>query len=186
MECVVSSPEEYYSVRMAAFIQSECRLPRNQWIYRIIDNNLKHTDERVFLDDPAWCLCLDKHCGDDVRYLVVFKDTALKTIRDLRREHVPMLAEVEARVRAWLREQGQHGDEAHFALYFHYMPSVFQLHLHVREHGACRRHIRIQPLAVVCENLEACSTHYKDALILSKYCKTLQRAETHTKLALGL
>jgi hypothetical protein len=61
MECVVSAPCEYYSLRMRAFIENECRLPRNQWIYKIIDSKLQDTDEKVFLDHPQWCLCLDKH-----------------------------------------------------------------------------------------------------------------------------
>jgi hypothetical protein len=46
---------------MRAFIENECRLPRNQWIYKIIESDLEDTDERVFLDRPEWCLCLDKH-----------------------------------------------------------------------------------------------------------------------------
>ena len=61
MECVVSAPCEYYSLRMRAFIENECRLPRNQWIYKIIESKLQDTDEQVFLDRPQWCLCLDKH-----------------------------------------------------------------------------------------------------------------------------
>ena len=60
MEWVVCSPGEYYSPRMKAFINEECRLPRNQWIYHIIQNNVKHTDERIFLNSTVWCLCLDK------------------------------------------------------------------------------------------------------------------------------
>ena len=61
MEWVICSPDEYYSFRMTQFIQSECRLPRNQWIYNIIQNNVQDAGERVFIDTPAWCLCLDKH-----------------------------------------------------------------------------------------------------------------------------
>jgi hypothetical protein len=61
MEYVLSSDDEYYSKRMTEFIDSECKLPRNQWIYKIIDNDLEDTDECVFLDCAAWCLCLDKH-----------------------------------------------------------------------------------------------------------------------------
>ena len=61
MEYVLSSDDEYYSKRMTEFIDNECKLPRNQWIYKIIDNDLEDTDECVFLDCAAWCLCLDKH-----------------------------------------------------------------------------------------------------------------------------
>ena len=61
MECVICSPWEYYSPRMREFIHAECRLPRNQWIYHIIQNNVRDPDERIFLNCDAWCLCLDKH-----------------------------------------------------------------------------------------------------------------------------
>ena len=61
MEYVLSSDDEYYSKHMTEFIDNECRLPRNQWIYKIIDNDLDDTDECVYLDCAAWCLCLDKH-----------------------------------------------------------------------------------------------------------------------------
>ena len=61
MEFVICSPEEYYSSRMKHFIYNECRLPRNQWIYNIIKNNLHDAGERIFINNSAWCLCLDKH-----------------------------------------------------------------------------------------------------------------------------
>jgi hypothetical protein len=46
---------------MWAFIDNECKMARNQWIYRIIDSDLEDSDECVFLDYSQWCLCLDKH-----------------------------------------------------------------------------------------------------------------------------
>jgi hypothetical protein len=39
--------------------------------------------------------------GEDERYLVIFRNTALKTIRDLTQEHVAMLQDVQDRVGAW-------------------------------------------------------------------------------------
>jgi hypothetical protein len=182
MECVVSAPCEYYSSRMRAFIENECRLPRNQWIYKIIESDIEDTDERVFLDRPEWCLCLDKHSGTDVRYLVVFKDTTLKTIRDLTQHHVPLLEDIKAQVLAWLRLQNKDT----FHMYFHYMPSIFQLHMHVREKTFFRRHIRIQPLHNVVQNLLQNPAHYHDALIITKFCKTLQKSESHKMIGINI
>lgn len=182
MECVVSCPCEFYSSRMQAFIENECRLPRNQWIYKIIQGDLENTDERVFIDRPEWCLCLDKHSGTDVRYLVVFKDTTLKTIRNLAQHHVQMLEDIRAQVLAWLNLQGKEK----YNLYFHYMPSIFQLHMHVREKTFFRRHIRIQPLRNVIENLRKDTNHYSNALILTKHCKTIQKSETHKIVGLNI
>lgn len=112
----------------------------------------------------------------------MFKDTALKTIRDLCQEHFPLLGEIKTRVEAWLRERQKSG----FCMYFHYVPSVFQLHLHVREKISCRKHIRIQPLQNVINNMTKTPTYYKDALIITKYCKTLQKAETHRKIEINI
>ena len=153
----------------------------------------------------GWCLCLDKHryarsrraaapprCGTlnsacsrsgcDVRYLVVFKDTALRTIRDLRQHHLPLLREINTRVRAWLRETQQ----GCFGMYFHFLPSVFQLHLHVRDKSFSRKHVRMQPLQNVMGNLAKTSMYYKDALIMTKYCKMFQKAETHRKMDINI
>lgn len=112
----------------------------------------------------------------------MFKDTTLKTIRDLRPKHLPLLDEIKTRVQAWLCERQKSG----FCMYFHYMPSVFQLHLHVREKSSCRKHIRIQPLQNVMNNMTKTPTYYKDALIMTKFCKTLQKAETHRKIEINI
>jgi hypothetical protein len=120
--------------------------------------------------------------GDDQRYLVIFKDTALKTIRDLAQTHVPMLEHVRRAVRAWLA----HHDPGDYVMYFHFMPSVFQLHLHVRRSTCCRTHVRIQPIQNVIANLRKTPDHYQNALILTKFCKKLQKAETHTKIDLNI
>ena len=66
MEWVICSPCEYYSPRMKAFISEECRLPRNQWIYHIIQNNVKHTDERIFLTAPRGA-CVSTSTGAHAR-----------------------------------------------------------------------------------------------------------------------
>ena len=120
--------------------------------------------------------------GCDVRYLVVFKDTALRTIRDLRQHHLPLLHEINTRVRAWLRETQQ----GCFGMYFHFLPSVFQLHLHVRDKSFSRKHVRMQPLQNVMGNLAKTSMYYKDELIMTKYCKMFQKAETHRKMDINI
>ena len=57
-------------------------------------------DEVVMTETAQWLLCLYKHPGEDTRYLVVFRELTLKTIRDLRGSHVLMLLEMLASVRA--------------------------------------------------------------------------------------
>ena len=64
-------------------------------------------------------------------------------------------------------------------MFFHYMPSVFQLHLHVTAKAQYINMSRAHFLLRVAKNLQRNSTHYAEALILTSSCRTLRRAETH-------
>ena len=90
-----------------------------------------------------------------------------------------MLFEMERDVKLWLNK---HASEENWEFYFHYMPSVFQLHLHVNTIRAMRNPDRIQPLHVVIQHLKKNSEHYKDALILTRMCKTVKRMQSHKKI----
>ncbi len=177
MDMVVCSPNDFYKSKMNKFITRQCNDISSQWIYQIIDNKLKDTDEVVFHNTPEWVLCLDKHVGQDTRFLIIFKDRSLHTIRDLRQTHVRMLHEIDAFLVQWLG-----AERSKYSFYFHYMPSVFQLHLHITTVYSTRNTVRMQPLHVVIRNIEQDSLYYHKALIYTKYCKTLKKAETHAKI----
>lgn len=178
---VICSPEEYYSDNMLHYITQQCNDASHRWIHQIIDNNLKGSNEKVYYRTSQWCLCEDKHSGSDTRYLIVFSDKSLHTIRDLRQKHVIMLREIKEYVTAWLGTQ-----KNLFKMYFHYFPSTMQLHLHINTVHATRNYQRIQPIDTVIRNLERDSLYYSNALILTRLCKTLKRAETHKKISLHI
>jgi hypothetical protein len=182
MHAVICSDADYESVAFQKFMQSERAAGYSQWIFDLIENRFHKNNEKVFIDGPAWCLCADKHNGHDARYLVVFKDKSLKTLRDLRSTHLGLLEEIQATVLAWLKRR--HPQQ--YCMYFHYMPSVFQLHLHV---NSCAQYInrhRAHFLATVMRNLRRESEHYARALILTKMCKTLKKAETHETVKVAI
>jgi hypothetical protein len=182
MQDVVCSLEEYYSVKFQRFILKECSGVHNRWIYDIIHNSFAANRKQIFIQEEEWCLCADQHNGNDTRFLVVFKDTTLLTMLELRSSHVPLLRELRSRVRAWL--VSQHMPQSFF--YFHYMPSVFQLHLHV---VCSRQHMnrnRAQCLSTVIRNLERDSLHYTKAMMLTIMCRTLRRSETHTTVQVAI
>ena len=120
--------------------------------------------ETVFHDTPEWLLARDLHRGPDNRYLVVFRDTQPFCIRDLRARHVGMLRGLLAFIREWLREQ-EPLLHAKYHMYFHYMPSVFQLHMHVSMRKAPDS-LRAQDVLHVIRNLRLSDTWYHNALIL--------------------
>ena len=178
MEKVICCPEDYYGTTFSKFIDNEMRADKNNWIYDIIKSGSLSRQEQVFIDCKDWCLCVDKHHGHDLRYLVIFKDRNLKTIRDLRQCHLIMLQEVYDTVSAWLKSRHKHK----YYMYFHYMPSVFQLHLHVNSNV---QHIDwdcAHLMNTVTANLHKDSQYYAKALIMTKMCKTIRSANAHIKL----
>ena len=177
-EVVVCSPEDYQ--RMSNFIQGECVDVNNRWIYQIIDKQWHYLDEDVFLDTEHWVMVKNKYhaSATDFRLLIIFKDKSLKTIRELRGKHVPLLKQISASVTHFM----QCNNVEDFFMYFHYLPSVFQLHLHVHANSTyvqkiSKQNDRIHPLHTVVHNLQCNSEHYAQALILTKSCKMRHRAE---------
>lgn len=178
MDKVICSPEDYYGHPFSKFVAHELRADKNKWIYDIIKTGVLSKHEQVFIDRAEWCLCVDKHHGHDLRYLVVFKNESLKTLRDLRECHIALLQEVYATVHSWL--QSKHKNK--YYMYFHYMPSVFQLHLHVNANVQHINWDRAHLLSTVTSNLRKDSEYYAKALILTKMCKTIRSANVHSKL----
>ena len=170
----VCSPTDYG--KMSTFVGLECGDANNRWIYQIIDKQWDALDEQVCLDKEDWVMVKNKQHNQDLRFLVIFKDKGLKTIRELRREHVSLLQDIQTDVTAYMQEHGYEN----FMMYFHYLPSVFQLHLHVNAQNTVfnsKPNDRIQPLQSVVRNLQHNSEHYAHALILTKHCKIRHRAE---------
>ena len=157
----ICSPETYYDGAFQKLLAENRR--QNQWIFDLMTIP-DCPGETVFHDTPEWLLARDLHRGPDNRYLVVFRDTQLYCIRDLRARHVGMLRGLLAFIREWLREQ-EPLLHAKYHMYFHYMPSVFQLHMHVSMRKAPDS-LRAQDVLHVIRNLRLSDTWYHDALIL--------------------
>jgi hypothetical protein len=175
MQDVICSPEIYYAQLFQDFLHTERNSIASKWIFDIIDNTFAPKREQIFMQTEKWCLCADQHHGHDTRYLVIFKDVQLWTIRDLRDHHVELLVDVRDRVTDWLRTK----HKKNFHMFFHYMPSVFQLHLHVTSKAQYINMNRAHFLSWVIKNLKKNSHHYTQALLLTSSCRTIKRAETH-------
>ena len=172
---VICDTEAYHSAKVQKFMQQDRK--EKAWIFNILKADI--AGETVYIRTAHWILCLDKHYGTDVRYLVIFKDKSLRTIRDLRKNHIPMLLTMYKQVKEWLQHHASTDD---WEFYFHYMPSVFQLHLHVNTNRAMRNPDRIQPFNVVLKNVQQNEHYYSEALILTKMCKTVKRMQSHKKI----
>jgi hypothetical protein len=160
---------------MQEFIRKRCKDEDKQWIYRIFEDEPVDINEVVYIREPEWLLCKDIHQGTDFRMLVVFRDLTLKTLRDLRVEHVPLLTQIAQQVRAWLSMRFNEKQAARYQIYFHYMPSVYQLHAHVCMPGAFYNCMRSHKLAHVIRNLTTDSLWYQSALIMFSVNKTIRQ-----------
>lgn len=159
----ICCPTQFFCEEFARKIEANRVHENQQWIFNLIEGHGAKT-ERVFVNEDDWMLVQgSSYNPSDIRYLVIFKDTTLRTIRDLRQKHLPMLRRARQGVLSFLRSQKLKEDD--FKMYFHYLPSVFQLHLHVCS-AASNDSIRTQHLACVVRNIEECDTWYRDALIL--------------------
>jgi len=109
----ICSPEHYASEEVQLYIRHKLRERDKQWIYELIKYACNgvvtmRNHETVHIDTDAWMLCRDVHPGRDTRYLVVFKDRRLLTVRDLDGSHVGMLTDMQDRVSLFMRQH--HGD----------------------------------------------------------------------------
>ena len=120
-DLAICSPDLYYTPRMQKYIYQKCQEPDKKWIYRIIQGKPCSSKEVVYIDNSDWMLCKDIHPGPDTRYLIVFKNLELKTIRDLRQEHVCLLINVKQETEKFLCMQ--HGKHAvKFQFFFTTLP----------------------------------------------------------------
>jgi hypothetical protein len=96
----------------------------------------------------------------------------------LREIHLHLLIDIRQTLHEWLRVQYP-AKYKMFSVFFHYMPSVFQLHLHVNVKSQYINTQRAHHLSRVNRNIERNSEYYVQTLILTKMCKTLKQSQTH-------
>jgi hypothetical protein len=174
-DIALCAPDIYYDTEMQDFICRRCEDEDKQWIYRIIANPpVQDENEVVYIREPEWVLCKDIHQGADFRMLVLFCDRQLQTLRDLRGKHINLLLDMERKVREWLCTQMHAKQASKYMIYFHYMPSVYQLHAHVSVPGGFYNRDRSHKLAHVVRNLTKDSLWYQNALIMFSVNKTMR------------
>jgi diadenosine tetraphosphate (Ap4A) HIT family hydrolase len=107
-------------IRLKSFIDTE--IGKKQWPYKVISGESE--SERVLVNEDEFMILPDSEHNDPGHLLVLFKDVKLTCLRELRGEHVALLQKVQERVKALSNSDCK-------MMYFHYPPSVWQLHLHV-------------------------------------------------------
>ena len=164
----ICCPQDYNSDITQSKIAKYISLASHQWIY-----NLEcQPNEEIFINNNEWLLAKDRHPGADERYLIIYKDISLKTIRDLRQNHIQLLRDSYVQSLSYLKSNNLTNDD-NILVFFHYYPSVFQLHAHITFTRFTRNQDRIHEFKHIIRNLRHCTHWYRDALILTRTSKIL-------------
>lgn len=185
------TPTMHASSSVTGFIQQEVTRPNKQWITHIIDGRqessevIRRTDDFVLLPDTER---MNRWRGSKrtLNWLAIAHDKRLRTLRDLRGEHLPMLKEMlETCLRVVESETNIRAEQV--MAYVHYPPSVYQLHVHFSfPYGQyCHRDtFRVHNLATVINNLEIDPDYYaKATLFMALYPSTPHFAAMEAALA---
>ena len=101
-------------------------------------------------------------CFQCFHWLAVATDTNLRTLRDLRGCHAPMLRSLYTQACQRIQEETGVSQQQVMA-YIHYPPSVYQLHVHFKHlaaPGASHDTLRVHPLQTILNNLEIDPEYY--------------------------
>ncbi|KAG2485721.1 hypothetical protein HYH03_015605 [Edaphochlamys debaryana] len=86
----------------------------------------------LYIDEQVVLILKDRFPKALYHALAVARDPALRSIADLRPEHLPLLAHMREVAVAWVRqEKAKDPGAVAFKLGFHAVPSMAQLHMHV-------------------------------------------------------
>lgn len=138
---IVETPHMYDTVTRP-WIQS---LPpsKTQWVHNILNGvseqeSVLYRDDDpqrgfVLLPDMKW----DRKTLSSLYMVALVRDASLTNMRDLTREHVPMLKEIQrvgariAHEKFGLALPSADGSASPLRCYLHYMPTYFHLHVHL-------------------------------------------------------
>lgn len=151
-----------HAERLSVYISRQLRDPSKKWVYDIINGRCE-TEKCIYEDTDITIVPDIDHY--DVKFLALFKDISLHTIRNLDASHIEMLKRVNRVCRELAFKRFGSTDE-NTMCYFHYLPSVFQLHLHVSSsNNMTLDAYRVHPIENVISNLCIDSDYYRKASI---------------------
>mmetsp|Transcript_24982 Transcript_24982/g.61922 ORF Transcript_24982/g.61922 Transcript_24982/m.61922 type:complete len:296 (-) Transcript_24982:190-1077(-) len=127
---IVRETPSVYEKATRPFVEA---LPAKQlgWVYAILD---RQKEMESLLWEDAHCMLLPDTKWDrlDVSALyiqAILKDRTLRSVRDLRGQHVPMLRELRDGALACIQDKFEVPAEK-VRVYFHYLPSFWHMHIH--------------------------------------------------------
>ena len=173
---VLETPELYQDVTLPHIMNEQRSI---QWMYNLLDHN--EEVEKIIYEDPdpetgfilvpnRWSIELKPKY---LRCLAIIRQRGLKSLRDLRASHLPLLRNLREKAVTILCGKFRL-QPSQLRCYFHYQPSYYHLHLHITSMafspGCDRSHL----LDTVIDNIERYSHYYEEASLSFKVRETDQ------------
>lgn len=159
---MIIETREMYEERL-----SKISTQNTEWITEIVNGNAEQ-DDIIYQDDN---IIVIPHYNwnkiDDykIHVLIIFTNKNLKTIRDLRNNHIDLLHQSLAYAYSII-ESMYHIKRDELKAYFHYPPSTYQLHIHLKSLNNYDAHSSVEYSHLVEQviyNLSIKSDYYMDA-----------------------
>jgi len=179
---IVESPDMFNQQRVQDYMEGEIHRPSKKWVHEILDFSKEEegirmvTQDYILLEDTERVNLVKENVNTVLNWLVIFRDPALRCMRDLTGEHLPILQHINTEMLKHVSAlSGAPVDQ--IMLYVHYHPTVYRLHIHVAYPYAqinhCRDVSRIHSLQTIMSNLQVDPLYYKKADIhLSINCNS--------------
>ena len=123
---ILETPTMYYS-KILPYMKRVYKT-NTKWMFDVLENK---TNQTIYTRTPNFVVCRDvkwvTNKKEDI-YLLAIPDERIMTIRDLRKRHIPLLESMKNEMTRIAVAFRLNKDDLVF--FFHYMPSIFQLHLH--------------------------------------------------------
>lgn len=109
---------------------------KDQWMYDLISGITIKPNEKIIYQDNYFLLIADKNWinFDDlesIHLLMIPRDITLRTLRSLKKKDIGLLEYMKKNTLSILKNYYGLKQE-NFIMYFHYTPSIYHLHVHVR------------------------------------------------------
>ncbi|KAF9212196.1 hypothetical protein CPC16_002218 [Podila verticillata] len=133
---MITETAQIYRNAVLPWIESQPK-SRIQWVYNILDG-LKETENILFrhsdpetgfivLPDSKW----DKRTLSSLYLLVISQRADIRSLRDLRTEHLPLLKTIRDKILALVPEKFPGVAEDEVRMFVHYHPSYYHFHVHI-------------------------------------------------------
>ncbi|KAG0017333.1 hypothetical protein BGZ82_000797 [Podila clonocystis] len=115
---MITETAQIYHDAVLPWIESQ-PISRIQWVYNILDG-LKETENILF-----------RHGDPDTGFIVLPDRADIRSLRDLKTQHLPLLKTIRDKILALVPEKFPGVDEDEVRMFVHYHPSYYHFHVHV-------------------------------------------------------